>query len=85
VTNLAKVTMPVDVNKITKLCIFAGGTFVAGLASAAASNQFENTVDTVVTAAKKIAGCISPKKEEMTEEDYDVVYSEGANPDGGEA
>ena len=51
-TNLVKVTTPEDINKIAKICIGVGNFCVAGMASAAASDKFEGTVDQIINTIK---------------------------------
>lgn len=46
--NLIKVTTPGDAKKLAKICIGVGSFFVAGLASSAASDRFDDTMDKII-------------------------------------
>ena len=53
-TNLVKATTPEDIKRFTKICIGIGSFAVSGMAAAAASNQFENTIDEVIETVQGI-------------------------------
>ena len=55
-TNLVKATTPEDIKKFTKICIGIGSFAVSGMAAAAASNRFEETIDGIIETAQGILG-----------------------------
>jgi len=64
--NLVKVTTPKDTIKVVKACINVGGWAIAGIASAVASNQFEDKVDMIVNIVNKMKAKFN-KPEEVIE------------------
>ena len=51
--NLIKATTPAGTKKLTKLCIGVGSFIVAGMAADAASQEFDNKFDKIVSTIKK--------------------------------
>ena len=60
--NVIKVTTPANTKAVVKVCINVGGYFIAGLASAAASKQFERKVDNVNKIIDKVKERINKEK-----------------------
>lgn len=68
-TNLIKHTTPADTKKIMNICIGVGGFFVSGMCAAAASDQFEGTIDKIANTIKVWTDGKEEPVEEQTEEE----------------
>lgn len=67
-TNVIKATTPQTVSKIMKVCIGAGTLFISGVASAAASDNFDKKMDNVKNIIDKVKQTLKERKEEKQKE-----------------